>query len=222
MVYTCYVSFMTDGARSRSDRQIWITRGHLAALAVTTASIALLTFLVGVQVGQRAASEVVAPVAPTGVLPDASAQTSLELLLREVELAQASVDPTGQPQVALSFPHVLGDGATASPAASARPLATVSVAPRVDDAPKAPTSRPPVDGWSVQVGSHPTREDADAQLSQLQEHGFSAYRVAALVDGQTWYRVRIGGYASRVDAAKARLLLSRQLNAPDLVLAESP
>lgn len=213
---------MTDGARSRSDRQIWITRGHLAALAVTTASIALLTFLVGVQVGQRAAPEVAAPAPSTGVLPDAPAQASLELLLREVELAQASVDPTGQPQVALSFPRVLGDGATAAPAPAARPLATVSVAPRAGEAPKAPTSRPPVDGWSVQVASHPTRADADAQLSQLHEQGFAAYRVAALVDGQTWYRVRIGGYETRVEAAKARLLLSRQLKAPDLVLAESP
>ena len=155
---------MNDGVRSRTDRQIWITRGHLAALAVTTASIALLTFLVGVKVGQRTAPEIAVPAQQTGVLPDSSAQASLELLLREVELAQASVDPAGVPQVALSFPSVLGEGSTASPAAATPVVATVSVAPDVGDAPKPPTNRLPVDGWSIQVASHPTQAEADAEV----------------------------------------------------------
>lgn len=213
---------MNDGARTRSDRQIWITRGHLGALAVTTASIALLTFLVGVQVGQRTAPEVVAPAAPTGVLPDADAQASLELLLREVELSQASVDPTGRAHTPLSFPAVLGQGETATPAADEAPMATVSIAPAAGEPPRPPENRPPVDGWSIQLSSHPTQAEADAQLSALQEDGHEAYRVAALVDGQTWYRVRIGGFASRAKAEKARKSLSERLEAPDLVLAESP
>lgn len=213
---------MNDGARTRSDRQIWITRGHLAALAVTTASIALLTFLVGVQVGQRTAPEVAAPETQPGVLPDADAQASLELLLREVELAQASVDPSGQPQVGLSFTSVLGKGTTASPAAAEPALATVSVASDGGDAPRPPRNRLPVDGWSVQIASHATEAEADAALARLQEEGHEAYRVAALVDGQTWYRVRIGGFASQAKAEKARRSLSERLKVQDLVLAESP
>jgi cell division protein FtsN len=213
---------MNDGLRTRSDRQIWITRGHLGALAVTTASIALLTFLVGVQVGQRTAPEVATPEAQTGILPDADAHASLELLLREVELSQASVDPSGQAHVSLSFPHILAEGGTATPEHEPEPVATVSVAPPAGDAPKPPKNRPPVDGWSVQVASHPTQAEADAQLSALQEQGLEAYRVAALVDGQTWYRVRVGGFASRAKAEKARRRLAERLEAPDLVLAESP
>ena len=213
---------MNDGARTRTDRQIWITRGHLGALAVTTASVALLTFLVGVQVGRRTAPEVAAPQAQDGVLPDATAQASLELLLREVELTQSSVDPTGQPQSALSFPSVLGRGTTAAPAAEEPALATVSIAATDGDAPRPPRSRAPVDGWSVQVGSHPTQAEADAELSRLHEDGHEAYRVAALVDGQTWYRVRIGGFASQARAEKARRTLSESLKVQDLVLAESP
>lgn len=213
---------MNDGTRTRSDRQIWITRGHLGALAVTTASVALLTFLVGVQVGRRTAPEVVALPLADGVLPDAEAQASLELLLREVELAQASVDPSGSPQVSLSFPSVLGQGTTASPAAAAPAVATVSIAPVQGDAPRPPKNRPPVDGWSVQVASHPTQADADAELARLQELGHEAYRVAALVDGQTWYRVRVGGFASQAKAEKARHALAERLQVQDLVLAESP
>lgn len=213
---------MNDGARNRPDRQIWITRGHLGALAVTTASVALLTFLVGVQVGRRTAPEVATTEARPSPLPDAAAQASLELLLREVELAQASVDPTGQPHAALSFPSVLGKNTTAAPSSAEPGMATVSIAPMDGGAPSPPQNRPPVDGWSVQVGSHPTAAEADAELSQLQGEGHEAYRVAALVDGQTWYRVRIGGFASQAKAEKARQRLSKALKVPDLVLAESP
>jgi cell division septation protein DedD len=213
---------MNDGVRNRSDRQIWITRGHLGALAVTTASVALLTFLVGVQVGRRTAPEVAGTESQSGLLPDAAAHASLELLLREVELAQASVDPTGQPHSALSFPSVLGKGTTAAPTSDEPEVATVSIAPTDGDAPRPPQNRPPIDGWSVQVGSHPTQIAADAELSRLQEDGHEAYRVAALVDGQTWYRVRIGGFASQAKAEKARHRLSERLKVQDLVLAESP
>jgi len=213
---------MNEPSRNRSDRQIWITRGHLGALAVTTASVALLTFLVGVQVGRRTAPEIAAPETASGLLPDSARHASLELLLREVELAQASVDPSGQPHVPLSFPEVLGEGGTTAPQPTEAAIATVSVAPAAGDAPRAPSSRPPVAGWSVQVSSHPTKAEADLQLTALQERGLEAYRVAALVDGQTWYRVRVGGFTTRTRAEKARSSLADQLANPDLVVAAAP
>lgn len=219
---TCYGLGMNDTLRPRSDRQIWITRGHLGALAVTTASLALLTFLVGVQVGRRTAPEVATTDISTGLLPDAESQASLELLLREVELAQGSIDPTGQSQVALDFPELLGEEGTKTPDAVAPMTATVSIAPAAGDPPRPPESRPPVDGWSVQIASYPTREEADSHLAVLQEQGLEAYRVAALVDGRTWHRVRIGGFDSRARAEKARASLAERLATPDLVLAAAP
>ena len=216
---------MSDYARPRNDHQIWITRGHLAALAASTASIAFLAFLVGLQVGQRddtTADEVAT--APT-LLPDADRDDALELLLREVELAQATVSPSGDAVPKgrdLAFPAILADGATKVPSATEPTVATVSVTPPVAAPPKAPNSTPPADGWAVQIASFPTVREADARISELADAGHSVYRVAALVDGQTWYRVRIGGFASRDRAESARHDLARRLEAPDLLLAEAP
>ena len=63
---------------------------------------------------------------------------------------------------------------------------------------------PPMGGeYAVQVSSWPSREAADHAASKVTEKGFSAYVVQADVKGQTWYRVRVGGYGSSDEAAKS-------------------
>ena len=64
--------------------------------------------------------------------------------------------------------------------------------------------------------------DLSASNRIYEEQGLEAYRVAALVDGRTWHRVRIGGFDSRARAEKARASLAERLATPDLVLAAAP
>ena len=55
-------------------------------------------------------------------------------------------------------------------------------------------------GWIVQVRSTPDKAAADSLQASLVAAGFPAFVVSADVDGATWYRVRVGRYASRDDA----------------------
>ncbi|RME27428.1 MAG: hypothetical protein D6798_04585, partial [Deltaproteobacteria bacterium] len=74
-------------------RQIWITRAHLAALAVATTAIAALSFMLGMEVGLRRRPPAEgSPAGEPAFLPDASDEETLEALLREVERAQAELE----------------------------------------------------------------------------------------------------------------------------------
>ena len=83
--------------RSRGE-QFWITRGQLAALAVTTASVAVLAFFVGLMVGRGSAPEEVDLVeSSTGLIAaDVQADALTELLARVETAASSTVVPTAQ------------------------------------------------------------------------------------------------------------------------------
>lgn len=73
-----------------------------------------------------------------------------------------------------------------------------SVAQGVDQDPTGGTGS----GFTVQVSSHPEPGLADRQVRQLIAQGFPAYRVEAEVNGQRWYRVRVGTFTSQEAAEK--------------------
>lgn len=69
----------------------------------------------------------------------------------------------------------------------------------------APTAAPPRDAaaagpWTVQVGATMDSSEALAITLRLRGLGFEAYTVQAPLRGQTWYRIRVGRFASREDA----------------------
>ena len=83
---------------------------------------------------------------------------------------------------------------------------TPSPTPASTPTPKA-TPPPPADAGSgnfaIQVGSHPDASSANQQVAQLQAKGLSARAVQAVIPGRgTWYRVRIGHFASRDEASR--------------------
>ena len=214
--------------RSRANRQIWITRSHLVALGMATCCIALLAFLVGLQVGraQAAAAEVVAE-APLPLTPDVSKEVALEALLREVEVARSSVGVVPGAESDLTFPNLQEPvrpvlKLPADGAGVARPTRVAAAPGSAPEAPKVKAPAAPVGAWSVQIASHPSPDEADAVIATLQETGHEAYRVAALVDGQTWYRVRVGGFDSKARAEVARQALLAELGSDDLLLTVAP
>ncbi|MFT5680000.1 MAG: cell division protein FtsN [Myxococcota bacterium] len=208
---------MADLARNHPDRQIWITRSHLAALGVTTLFIAILAFFVGLKVGQNQHGPVVTAAAAP-LLPDASTEDALEELLRQVEGSQpvASTD--------LSFPGALNTSEVPEP--PLKPIASVSVPTRVaPSAPPiapAPPATPPTTGWAVQISSFEDPLEAESRIAELGQLGLSAYRVTALVNGTNWHRVRIGGYTSRENAIEASEAFSVEHGFNDLMIARAP
>ena len=75
--------------------------------------------------------------------------------------------------------------------------------PATTEAAAAP-ARPQADPaglWSVQVAAFKTQAPADTLQKQLKQAGLDAYVAAATAgDGRTNYRVRVGAFASKVDA----------------------
>jgi septal ring-binding cell division protein DamX len=65
-------------------------------------------------------------------------------------------------------------------------------------------------GVAVQLSSWPSKGRADRIASSLTTAGFHAYVAQADVNGKTWYRVRIGNYASQSEADAAIAELQRK------------
>jgi len=58
-------------------------------------------------------------------------------------------------------------------------------------------------GFAIQISSWPGKKRADAIVNDLNGKGFRAYVVDGVVNGATWYRVRVGNYASSKEATGA-------------------
>ena len=207
---------MADLGRNHPDRQIWITRSHLAALGVTTLFIAILAFFVGLKVGQNQAGTALTAVPP--LLPDSEKEDALEELLRQVENSQAVASAD------LSFPSALSQDN--APVAPLEPIASIPVStwvePSLPPLVPAPPATPPTSGWAVQISSFEDPLEANERITELGQMGLSAYRVTAVVNGTNWHRVRIGGYSSREKAIDSSKELSARFGFEDLMIARAP
>jgi cell division septation protein DedD len=71
--------------------------------------------------------------------------------------------------------------------------------------PKAAEVTPDRAKFTLQLSSFQTRGEADAFAADLQKSGYTPYIVSAEVEGKgTWFRVRVGQYASQEDAMSAK------------------
>src|SRR5437867_3915713 len=88
--------------------------------------------------------------------------------------------------------------------ADARPAVTPAVeAPRVPaPAASAPPIAPLPGGWTVLANPTRSREEADGLLRQLRTRGYEATLVRVVRDGDTWYRVQVGRFASAEQASE--------------------
>ena len=64
--------------------------------------------------------------------------------------------------------------------------------------------------WSVQISASPAKDTANHLVQQLIAKGYDGYVVPAEVKGQTYYRVRVGHFASRETAESMRQSLANQ------------
>jgi cell division septation protein DedD len=64
--------------------------------------------------------------------------------------------------------------------------------------------------WTVQVGAGIKKELVLKQVARTKAKGYKAYMVETERDGQTWYRVRVGRFATRAEAEALRQILAIQ------------
>jgi cell division septation protein DedD len=91
---------------------------------------------------------------------------------------------------------------------------------------KAPAVKPPLalsgsgGDYTIQVSSWASRAKADAEAQRLTTAGYSAFVEEGLVGGTTWYRVRVGRYASEREAKEAMTKMQPDIQA-DLWVARA-
>lgn len=216
--------------------QLPLTRNHLYALGTLSLALAVLSFFVGFQTGR---GKVVAPPAPAVArfIPNEVADGDLEVLLARVEEATVGDTPLGFPselphtEVAPVVPPVIGEGGIVveapPPPPPPNPFPTEARPGTVSLAAGAAVVSPsqgdiPTSGWSIQVGEQAAEPDADRQVETLQAAGLAAYKVVALVDGATVWRVRIGGYSSKDTATAALPGVSSKAGAAKTTVTRAP
>ncbi len=218
---------MANHRRPVQDGELRITQSHLAALGVVFVSIASLTFLLGMQVGKLGGVRV--EVEDQGPFtPDPVAEDRLESMLREVELARAATGPANDAD--LRFPEALTGAATVtalhgSDTEDVASRGAVETQPLADARPPAPLAvggELPTTGWSVQVATTRDVSVAHQRRDDLIKAGWPAYVVSSYVDGQSWYRVRVGGFTDATHADHARAKLSLSLGHDALALTVAP
>ena len=82
-------------------------------------------------------------------------------------------------------------------------------------APAAP-ARAPAPGakpYNIQIEAVMDKSGADEMVSRLKTLGYSAQETKVALNGQTWYRVRVGPYASAEEATAAQNKLREQYRA---------
>jgi cell division septation protein DedD len=126
----------------------------------------------------------------------------------------AKEDPARQATVAAPSPAVAAK-AERAPAPPATARVNVALAPMA-----APTPRSPAKGdWSVQVSATRDPRTADAVLRRLRTKGYDAFVLKVRRRGETFYRVRVGHYASLEEAQQVVSRLRREPGVPEAFVA---
>ena len=131
--------------------------------------------------------------------------------------------PIKPPEPAIGEAH---PAARTSPATVARvkpPPAPAVAPPATEDEPTdedsetasapvtPPRTLPPGSkGYNIQIEAVMDKSGADEMVSRLKELGYNAQEVKTALNGQTWYRVRVGPYASAEEATAAQDQLREQ------------
>ena len=153
------------------------------------------------------------PAPPPAPKAAASAPEPVRTVTVDLATAKAPVaDPVPEPAPAPSAPPASAQPDTVPPAAAPTPTAPRQAAPR--QAARLETSAPPPTysaaavkpanagrGWTVQLGSFQSHDNADKLQRQLKAQGFSAVVSPSGTGTSLRYRVRIGPLADRGAAA---------------------
>lgn len=188
---------MSELARRRSARDLWISRGHLYAMGTGAAFAVLAAFAAGYVTG-RGSVEAGLPSAQR-YAGDAGDVALVELLAR--------VDATATPDggvLELTFPDALAGRAVEAPAIEPVPPAPegAEVPPVAVELPEAGDTPPP-GRWTVAAVATDARVDADRVAADLRSREVEAWVGVEQVDGQARYRVSVGGWGSRTEAEGA-------------------
>lgn len=189
---------MTDLARQRRARDIWVSRSHLYALGTGMVLFAIACFALGYTAGRRSVDHF-EPTARARLLDQPADDALVELLAR----VDAAATPDGGVRK-LTFPDAL--------AGRAVPLEVPEVARDVDrvalpggegEPLEAPDDEVPDGRWTIAVSSFAEKGLAEAARDAMRAREVEAWLGSERRDGDVRFRVAVGGYGSRAEAEDA-------------------
>ena len=221
---------------SKQPQTALLTRSHIVAMTFSTLFLSAITAAVGFQIGktQSAAIDLSSATNTSSendkawlssvLLPNIEKQENLETLLREIDQNRQLAANTDY-----LFPDELKSERTL-PIPDTENIITdaddiTEVPPANEDRYEIPEVDPnplPTSGWSIQVGSYPTLEEAQSRAAVLKTEHPTVYVVTASVHGETWYRVRIAGYGTSKEAEVQREALSNLYAEFDYLVIKAP
>ena len=128
----------------------------------------------------------------------------------------AAMNPTPGPMAAVSpathslppvyTPMAMGSPAAVTPRAAAKPASTRALA-------SASTPASHKHPFNIQIEAVMDRDGAQQMVQRLQSLGYPAAAETTDIDGQIWYRVKVGPYDSQDEAQAAQQKLREQYKA---------
>lgn len=212
-----------SSTQDEAFREIQLSGKQLVFVFMAGVVIAVVIFLIGVQVGRgvlaqrglpESAETVAANAAEPPPPPASTSQPSNAPITAGEKLSYAERLAAAEPA---SETLKKADAAPPSPKPDApAPKAETPAPAPASPAPAArvaPASKePPGDGFAIQVAALSERDEADAIVKRLAGKGFPAYVVAPAKGAPAMYRVRVGKYKDRreADTVAARLQKEEQ------------
>lgn len=177
--------------KNNTFREIQVSSSLLVVIFLGVLALGVFIFLLGVSVGKKQSGAATPTQIVTQQIPEPVKEPPVKPT--QDETGQASATDTGAFTAApASAPAV--EGPAAKPAAKETTAAPKPAAPK----PAADVNKPAAGLYYVQVAAFTDRAQAQAAADRYKKQGYAAVVAAPRpADTKTWYRVRLGGYASR-------------------------
>jgi cell division protein FtsN len=177
--------------KNKDFREIQVSSSLLVVIFLGVLALGVFIFLLGVSVGKKQVGAAIPSQIVTQQIPEP---------VKEPPVKPAPSDQGGEaqnPSVASPTP---GDAPPPAAAALSKPAVDKRSAPKAANEAKKPAVSPPAAKglYYVQVAAYNERAQAQATAEKYQKQGYTAVVTDPKpTDTKTWYRVRLGGYATR-------------------------
>ncbi|MBX2798764.1 MAG: SPOR domain-containing protein [Myxococcales bacterium] len=176
---------MGELARQRRARQLWVSRGHVAAACVLAALLCVISFGVGYGLGRDGRAMEVAE-QPEGIVADVPDEQLLDLLARLDTLPSKN----GGVEVLKATEQLREEAAPGTPRA---PLGKGVANPMVDPR--------PAGAYTIHLGDYDDREARELQAA-LRDRHIVGYRSSKVTAGRVSVAIAVGGFASEQAATQ--------------------
>lgn len=180
--------------KNKDFREIQVSSSLLVVIFLGVLALGVFIFLLGVSVGKKQSGA-----APTQIVTQQIPEPVKEPPVKpapEETGPTAAADPGAMAAAPVSTPAV--EAPAPKPAAKETTAAPKPAASK----PAAEVKKPAAGLYYVQVAAFTDRAQAQAAADRYKKQGYAAVVASPRpADTKTWYRVRLGGYASRDRAA---------------------